>query len=122
MIFKESKINVSDNSGAKKAKCIQVLKASKVSGAKPGDFVVMSIRKIKKNKNIIKGQVCRGVFIRGKRNVQRFDGSVIKFSDNATVLLDVKKVPIGSRIIGSAYKELRYKDYPKVLSLVKSII
>jgi len=122
MIFKESKLNISDNSGAKKVKCIQVLKASKVSGAKPGDFVVMSIRKIRKNKNVIKGQVCHGVFVRGKKNVQRFDGSVIKFSENAAVLLDVKRVPIGNRITGSVYKELRYKDYPKILSLVKSII
>lgn len=122
MIFKESKLNVSDNSGAKRVKCIQVLRASKNFGAKPGSFIVMSVRKIKKNKNIIKGQVCKGIFIRGKKNIQRFDGSNIKFSDNATILIDNKLAPIANRIIGFAYRELRYKDYPKVLSLVKSVI
>lgn len=122
MIFKESKLNVSDNSGAKKIKCIEVLKASKKFGAKPGNLVVLSIRKIKKNKNVIKGQVCKGIFIRGKKNVHRFDGSNIKFSDNAVILIDNKLAPIANRVIGFVYRELRYKDYPKILALVKSMI
>lgn len=124
MIFKESMLNVSDNSGAKKVKCIQALKASKVSGAKPGNLVVASVRKTKNTnkKNILKGQVIHSIFIRGKKNVQRFDGSVIKFFDNSVVLVDNKQTPLGTRIMGFCYRELRNQDRQKVLSLVKSVI
>jgi large subunit ribosomal protein L14 len=122
MIYPESKLGVSDNSGAKLVKCIKVLNFSKSSGAKPADLVVISIRKIKANKNIIKGQICRGVLIRGKRNIQRMTGLSIKFNDNALVLVDKKSLPLASRIAGIIYRELRLKDYPKVLALAKTAI
>ena len=122
MIFTETRLIINDNSGGKRAKCLKVLKSSKSSGCKPADLIIVSIKKIKQNKNVIKGQVCRGIFTRGRKNFIRFDGSSIKFSDNALVLIDKKEVPIGTRIVVLTYKVLRDKDYPKVLALAKSII
>jgi large subunit ribosomal protein L14 len=122
MIFIETRLIINDNSGGKRAKCLKVVKSSKSSGCKPADLIIISIKKIKKNRNVIKGQICRGVFTRGKKNHIRLDGSSIKFSDNALVLIDKKEVPIGPRIVGLTYKELRNKDYPKVLALAKIIL
>jgi large subunit ribosomal protein L14 len=122
MIFIETRLIINDNSGGKRAKCLKVVKSSKSSGCKPADLIIISIKKIKKNRNVIKGQICRGVFTRGKKNHIRLDGSSIKFSDNALVLIDKKEVPIGTRIVGLTYKELRNKDYPKVLALAKIIL
>jgi len=122
MIFTESRLIVNDNSGAKRAKCLKVLKSSHSSGCKPADLVIVSIKKIRKNKNVIKGQICSGLFARGRKNVQRFDGSSIKFSDNSLILVDKKKSPIGTRIIGLTYRELRDKDYPKIIAMAKSMI
>ena len=122
MIFIETRLIINDNSGGKRAKCLKVVKSSKSSGCKPADLIIISIKKIKKNRNIIKGQICRGIFTRGKKNHIRLDGSSIKFSDNALVLIDKKEVPIGTRIVGLTYKELRNKDYPKVLALAKIIL
>lgn len=122
MIYAESKLGVSDNSGAKIVKCIKVLKFSKSSGAKPAGIVVVSVRKAKSNKNIIKGQICRGILVRGKKNIQRDTGLSIKFSDNSLVLVDQKNLPLASRVLGPVYRELRLKEYPKVLALAKIII
>jgi large subunit ribosomal protein L14 len=122
MIFIETRLIINDNSGGKRAKCLKVVKSSKSSGCKPADLIIISIKKIKKNRNVIKGQICRGIFTRGKKNHIRLDGSSIKFSDNALVLIDKKEVPIGTRIVGLTYKELRNKDYPKVLALAKIIL
>jgi large subunit ribosomal protein L14 len=122
MIFIETRLIINDNSGGKRAKCLKVVKSSKSSGCKPADLIIISIKKIRRNKNVRKGQICRGIFTRGKKNHIRLDGSSIKFSDNALVLIDKKEVPIGTRIVGLAYKELRNKDYPKVLALAKIIL
>lgn len=122
MIYPETRLTTCDNSGAKLIKCIKVLKFSKSSGAKPASLVVVSIRKIRYNKSIIKGQVCRGLLLRAKKNIQRSTGFSIKFGDNSLVLVDLKHLPIGSRIVGPIYKELRNKDYPKVLALAKTTI
>lgn len=122
MIYAESKLGVSDNSGAKIVKCIKVLKFSKSSGAKPAGIVVVSVRKAKSNKNIIKGQICRGILVRGKKNIQRDTGLSIKFNDNSLVLVDQKNLPVASRVLGPVYRELRLKEYPKVLALAKIII
>lgn len=122
MIYSESKLNVSDNSGAKRAKCIKVLKFSKSSGAKAASLVIVSIRKIKANKNVIKGQICKGILIRGKKNMQRNTGLSIKFSDNSIVLMGQKNLPLASRILGPVYRELKFKDCPKILAVAKAII
>lgn len=122
MLYPESKLNVSDNSGAKIVKCIKVFKSSKSSGAKPSSLLITSVRKIKANKNIIKGQICKGILLRGKKNVQRNTGVGIKFSDNSIILVDNKILPLSTRIYGPTYRELRYRDFPKVLALAKTII
>ncbi len=122
MIYSETILGVSDNSGARVVKCIKVLKASKSSGAKPASLIVISVKKIKYNKNIIKGQICKGLLIRGKRPIQRQTGVSIQFIDNSLVIVDQKNLPIASRISGPIYRELRLKDYPKVLALAKTVI
>lgn len=122
MLYPESKINVSDNSGARIVKCIKVLKSSKRSGAKPASILVTSVRKIKFSKTILKGQIYKGILLRGRKNVQRNTGVSIKFNDNSLILVDQKILPLSTRIYGPTYKELRYKDYPKVLALAKIII
>jgi large subunit ribosomal protein L14 len=122
MIYSETKLGISDNSGAKLVKCIKVLKFAKSSGAKPASLIVVSVKKIKTNKTIIKGQICRGLLVRGKKNIQRETGLSIKFNDNSLVLVDQKSLPVASRILGPVYSELRLKDYPKVIALAKIII
>ena len=122
MIYSESKLNICDNSGAKLVKCIKVLNSSKSSGAKPASLVVVSVRKIRLNKNLIKGQICKGLLVRAKKNIQRASGISIKFIDNSLILVDQKNLPIASRVIGPVYKELRLKEYPKVVALAKNVI
>ena len=122
MIYPESKLIVGDNCGAKRVKCIKILKFSKSSGAKPMSLVVVSVRKVKKSKRIVKGEVCRGVLIRLRKSIQRDTGLSIKFSDNAIILVDAKNVPLGSRLFGPIFKEFRFSDYPKLLSLAKTLL
>lgn len=83
MIYPESKLFVGDNSGAKRVKCIKILKSSKSSGAKPISIAVVSVRKVKRSKRLLKGNICKGVLIRLKKNVQRDTGMSIKFSVNS---------------------------------------
>lgn len=122
MIYSETKLNVSDNTGAKIVKCLKVLRASKSSGAKPSSIIIASVRKIKLSKKLLKGQICRGVLIRGKKNVQRATGMSIKFADNSLILIDVKNMPLGSRIFGPVYNELKLADFSKIITLSKNII
>ncbi len=122
MIYSETILNVTDNSGAKIAKCIKALRTGRSSAAKIASLIVVSIKKIKYNKTILKGQVCKGLLVRAKKNIQRHTGVCIKFVDNALVIVDQKNLPIASRISGPIYKELRLKDYPKVLALARTVI
>jgi large subunit ribosomal protein L14 len=122
MIYPESKLIVGDNCGAKRVKCLKILKFSKSSGAKPMSLAVVSIRKVKNSKRIIKGEICRGVLIRLKKTLQRDTGLSISFSDNSIILVDIKNIPIGSRVYGPIFKEFRFGDYPKLLSLAKTLV
>jgi large subunit ribosomal protein L14 len=122
MIYPESKLIVGDNCGAKRVKCLKVLKFSKSSGAKPMSLAVVSIRKVKNSKRLIKGEICRGVLIRLKKTLQRDTGLSISFSDNSIILVDIKNIPIGSRVYGPVFKEFRFGDYPKLLSLAKTLV
>ena len=122
MIYPESKLIVGDNCGAKKVKCLKILKFSKSSGAKPMSLAVVSIRKVKNSKRLIKGEICRGVLIRLKKTLQRDTGLSISFSDNSIILVDIKNIPIGSRVYGPVFKEFRFGDYPKLLSLAKTLV
>jgi large subunit ribosomal protein L14 len=122
MIYPESKLIVGDNCGAKRVKCLKILKFSKSSGAKPMSLAVVSVRKVKNSKRIIKGEICRGVLIRLKKTLQRDTGLSISFSDNSIILVDIKNIPIGSRVYGPIFKEFRFGDYPKLLSLAKTLV
>ncbi len=121
MIFSESKLLVGDNCGAKRVKVIKGLRASKRSGSKPMDLVVVSVRKIKRSKRILKGEIHKGVLIRLKKKYQRDTGLSVKFSSNSILIIDQKKIPIASRLFGPIYKEFRLGEYPKVLSLAKTL-
>jgi len=90
MIYPESKLHVGDNSGAKRVKCIKVLKNSKRSGAKPISIVIVSVRKVKRSKRLLKGNICKGILVRLKKNVQRDTGNSVKFSTNAIILVVLK--------------------------------
>ena len=122
MIYSESKLFVGDNSGAKRVKCIKVLKASKRSGGKPTNIAIVSIRKVKRSKRLLKGHICKGVLVRLKKNTQRDTGSSIKFSVNSIILIDAKNVPLGSRVFGPVFKEIRFENFPKLLSLSKTLL
>ena len=122
MIYPESKLNVGDNSGAKVVKCIKILKSSRTKGGKPLSIAIVSVRKVKRSKRLIKGNVCKGVLIRLKKNVQRDTGNTIKFSSNALILIDAKNLPLGSRIFGPIFKEMRFSNFPKILSLAKILL
>jgi large subunit ribosomal protein L14 len=122
MIYPESKLIVGDNCGAKRVKCLKVLKFSKSAGAKPMSLAVVSVRKVKNSKRIVKGEICRGVLIRLKKTLQRDTGLSITFSDNSIILVDIKNIPIGSRVYGPIFKEFRFGDYPKLLSLAKTLV
>lgn len=122
MIFAETMLKIGDNCGAKNVKCIKVIKASKSSGAKPMSLTVVSIRKIKGVKKIKKGEVCKGVLVRLKKNLQRDTGLSIKFSTNSLILIDFKSIPFGSRLFGPIFKEFRFGNYPKLLSLAKTLL
>ena len=122
MIFPETRLSIGDNSGAKNVKCIKIIKFSKRSGAKPMSLAIASVRKVKNSKKIIKGDLCKGVIIRLKKNIQRDTGMCIKFSKNSLLLIDNKKIPLGSRLFGPIFKEYRFGDYPKVLTLTKNLV
>ncbi len=122
MIYPESKLTVGDNCGAKRVKCIKVIKFSKSSGAKPMSLTVVSVRKVKRSKRIVKGEVCKGVLIRLKKKIQRDTGLAIRFSTNSLILIDSKNIPIGSRLFGPIFKEFRFGEYPKLLSLAKTLL
>lgn len=122
MIYPESKLLVADNSGAKRVKCIKVLKSSKRTGGKATNIAVVSIRKVKRSKRLMKGNVCKGVLVRLKKNIQRDTGMSVKFSVNSVILIDAKNVPLGSRVFGPIFKEIRFQNFPKMLSLAKTLL
>jgi large subunit ribosomal protein L14 len=122
MIYPESKLTVGDNCGAKRVKCIKILNFSKSSGAKPMSTAVVSVRKVKNSKKIVKGDICKGVLVRLKKNIQRDTGLSIQFSDNALIIIDIKNIPIASRLFGPIFKDFRFGGYPKLLMLAKTLL
>jgi len=121
-MYPESKVNVSDNSGVKLGKCVKILKASRKVGGKPGNLVVLSARRVKHSKWLTKGEVCKGVIIRMRKNTSRYTGLFIRSFDNSIVLVDQKSIPLATRIFGPILKELKYENFPKVVSLARTII
>ena len=111
MIYQETKLNISDNSGVLKSKCIKALKASLKRGASVNNVLVVSLRKVKSNKKFKKGQMVKGVLVRIKKNELRNSGFGIKFSDNSIVLINDSNMPLSSRIFGPISKKLDSKNF-----------
>ena len=122
MIQQESYLKVADNTGAKEIKCIRVLGGSKRRYASIGDVVVASVRKAAPGGSVKKGDVVKAVIVRTVKPVRRADGTYVRFDDNAAVLIKDDKNPRGTRIFGPVARELRDKDYMKILSLAPEVI
>ena len=122
MIQQESYLKVADNTGAKEIHCIRVLGGSKRKFGNIGDIIVASVRKAAPGGTVKKGEVVKAVIVRTKRGVRREDGSYVRFDENAAVIIKEDRNPKGTRIFGPVARELREKDYMKILSLAPEVI
>ncbi len=124
MIQQESRLKVADNSGARELSVIRVLGGSKVKTGNIGDIVVATVKKAIPNGTIGKGKVVKAVVVRTKAGLRREDGSYIKFDDNAAVIIKSRedKTPVGTRVFGPVARELRDKDFMKIVSLAKEVL
>ena len=122
MIQMESYLKVADNTGAKEIHCIRVLGGSKRKFGNIGDVIVASVRKAAPGGTVKKGEVVKAVIVRTKRGVRREDGSYARFDENAAVIIKEDRNPKGTRIFGPVARELREKDYMKILSLAPEVI
>jgi large subunit ribosomal protein L14 len=122
MIQEYTRLNVADNSGAKKVQCIRVLGGSGRRYASIGDIIVVSVKNAIPNAPIKKGEVSRAVVVRTKKEIRRTDGSYIRFDENAAVLLDAQGEPRGTRIFGPVARELREKEFMKIVSLAPEVL
>ena len=122
MIQQESYLKVADNTGAKEIKCIRVLGGSTRKYGNIGDVIVASVRKAAPGGTVKKGEVVKAVIVRSAKGVRRNDGTYVRFDDNAAVLIKDDKNPRGTRIFGPVARELRDKDYMKILSLAPEVI
>ena len=122
MIQQETLLKVADNTGAKEIKCIRVLGGSKRKFGNIGDVIVASVRKAAPGGTVKKGEVVRAVIVRSAKGVRRADGTYVRFDENAAVLIKEDKNPRGTRIFGPVARELRDKEYMKILSLAPEVI
>jgi large subunit ribosomal protein L14 len=122
MIQAETQLNAADNSGAKRLYCIKVLGGTRKRYATVGDIIVVSVKEAIPNAKVKKGDVLRAVVVRTKKEVRRPDGSYIKFDDNSAVLINAVKEPIGTRIFGPVARELRAKQFMKIISLAPEVL
>tara|TARA_Y100000780_G_C13686373_1_gene417846 strand:+ start:2357 stop:2725 length:369 start_codon:yes stop_codon:yes gene_type:complete len=122
MIQTETVLNIADNSGAKKVLCIKVLGGSKKRYARIGDIIKVTVKDAIPRGKVKKGDIYDALVVRTKHGVRRADGSLIRFDGNAAVLLDNKKEPIGTRVFGPVTRELRAKNYLKIISLAPEVI
>ncbi len=122
MIQQQSRLRVADNSGAKELMCIRVLGGSVKKYANIGDIIVASVKSATPGGVVKKGDVVKAVVVRTKRGVRRSDGSYIKFDDNAAVIINDAKQPRGTRIFGPVARELREKDFMRIISLAPEVL
>ena len=122
MIQQETYLKVADNTGAKEIKTIRVLGGSKRKIGNIGDVIVASVRKAQPGGTVKKGEVVKAVIVRSAKGIRRNDGTYVRFDDNAAVLIKDDKNPRGTRIFGPVARELRDKDYMKILSLAPEVI
>ena len=122
MVMQESRLKVADNTGAREVLVIRPLGGSKRKTANIGDIVVCTVKKAIPNGNLKKGKVVKAVIVRTKKGLRRPDGSYVKFDENAAVIIKDDKTPKGTRIFGPVARELREKDYMKILSLAPEVL
>ncbi len=122
MIQGFTRLNVADNTGAKEIMCIKVLGGSKRRYARVGDVIVASVKKATPTAKVKKGKVVKAVIVRTAKEVHRENGSLIRFDDNAAVILDDKREPIGTRIFGPIAREVRYAGFMKIVSLAPEVV
>jgi large subunit ribosomal protein L14 len=122
MIQQETRLRVADNSGAREVLCIKVLGGSKQRYASIGDKIVVTVKDAIPNGNVKKGTVSKAVVVRVNKEIRRKDGSYIRFDDNAAVLLNASDEPRGTRIFGPVARELRDKDFMKIVSLAPEVL
>ena len=122
MVMQESRLKVADNSGAREVLVIRCLGGSKRKYANIGDIVVCTVKKAIPNGNVKAGKVVKAVIVRSVEGVRRSDGSYIKFDDNACVLIKDDKTPVGTRVLGPVARELREKDFMKIVSLAPEVL
>ena len=122
MIQMQTRLDIADNSGAKKVQCIKVLGGSKRRYASVGDTIVVSVKEALPNSKVKKGDVKRAVVVRTSKELARPDGTYIRFDDNAAVIIDNNNQPVGTRIFGPVARELRAKQYMKIVSLAPEVL
>ena len=122
MIQVETKLNVADNSGARKIQCIKVLGGSRRKYASVGDVIVATIKEAIPRGRVKKGEIVKAVVVRTAKDIRRPDGSAIRFDSNAAVLISTQGEPIGTRIFGPVTRELRAKNYMKIISLAPEVL
>lgn len=122
MIQEETNLVVADNSGAKRIRCIRVLGGHEKRYASVGDVIVASVKAAIPNSNVKKGEVCKAVIVRTKKEIRRKDGSFIRFDENAAVILNNQGEPKGTRIFGPVARELREQNFMKIISLAPEVL
>jgi large subunit ribosomal protein L14 len=122
MIQMQTMLSAADNSGAKRLQCIKVLGGTRRRSASVGDIVVVSVKEAIPNSKVKKGEVLRAVIVRTAKEIGRADGSYISFDDNAAVLINAQREPIGTRIFGPVARELRAKRFMKIISLAPEVL
>ena len=122
MVQLRSMLEVADNSGAKRVQCIKVLGGSHRRYARLGDIVVVSVKEALPDSNIKKGTVTKAVVVRTKKEQRRLDGSYIRFDQNAVVLINAEGEPVGTRIFGPVARELRWREFTKIISLAPEVL
>lgn len=122
MIQMQTVLSVADNSGAKKVQCIKVIGGSKRKYAGIGDIIVVSVKEAAPNSRVKKGDVMQAVIVRTAKEIARNDGSYIRFDTNAAVLVDTQRSPIGTRIFGPVARELRGKNFMRIISLAPEVL
>ncbi len=122
MIQVQTMLNVADNSGAKKVMCIRVLGGSHRRYARVGDIIVVSVKEATPNGTVKKGSKVKAVVVRTKKETRRSDGTYIRFDENACVLINAQGEPIGTRVFGPVARELRWKEFTKIISLAPEVL
>ncbi|RAL25036.1 50S ribosomal protein L14 [Lujinxingia litoralis] len=122
MIQMQTRLGVADNSGAREVQCIKVLGGSKRRYASIGDTIIVSVKEALPNSKVKKGDVKRAVVVRTRKEIARPDGTYIRFDDNAAVIIDNQNQPVGTRIFGPVARELRAREYMRIVSLAPEVL